>query len=88
MITSSHNPAQWNGVKYKAWLADRAAGDHCEIESYLGAAGAEGGSPAAIEEVDFIGPYMAAIEKFADLDLIAKSGLKFGIDSMYGRGGS
>ena len=19
MITSSHNPAQWNGVKYKAW---------------------------------------------------------------------
>jgi phosphomannomutase len=43
-------------------------------------------TPAAIEEVDFIAPYMAAIQKFADLELIAKSGFKFGIDSMYGAG--
>jgi phosphomannomutase len=39
-----------------------------------------------VEEVDFISPYMAAIEKFADLKLIAGSGFKFGIDSMYGAG--
>jgi phosphomannomutase len=39
-----------------------------------------------IEEADFIAPYMEAIERFADLDLIARSGFKFGIDSMYGAG--
>ena len=43
--------------------------------------------PAKIEEVDFLPSYLKAIESFADLDLIAKSGMKFAIDSMYGAGG-
>ena len=43
-------------------------------------------APASIEEVDFLPPYLKAIESFADLDLIAKSGMKFAIDSMYGAG--
>ena len=87
MITSSHNPAQWNGVKYKAWFGGSGSPSIIsEIESYLGAPVALAAHPAAIEEVDFITPYMAAIEKFADLNLIAGSGFKFGIDSMYGAG--
>ena len=87
MITSSHNPAQWNGVKYKAWFGGSGSPSIiAEIESYLGAPVPRAAQPAAIEEVDFITPYMAAIEHFADLDLIAKSGFKFGIDSMYGAG--
>jgi phosphomannomutase len=36
--------------------------------------------------VDFLPSYLAAIESFADLDLISKSGMKFCIDSMYGAG--
>ncbi len=36
--------------------------------------------------MDFLPPYLKAIESFADLDLIAKSGMKFAIDSMYGAG--
>jgi len=87
MITSSHNPAQWNGVKYKAFYGGSGSPSIiAEIESYLGQPVPQAAAPAAIEEVDFIAPYMAAIEAFADLDLIAKSGLKFGIDSMYGAG--
>ena len=87
MITSSHNPAQWNGVKYKGWFGGSGSPSMiAAIESYLGQPVPKTTTPAAIEEVDFIAPYMAAIEKFADLDLIAKSGLKFGIDSMYGAG--
>ena len=87
MITSSHNPAQWNGVKYKAWYGGSGSPSIiAEIESYLGADVPKAATPAEIVEVDFIAPYMAAIEKFADLDLIAKSGFKFGIDSMYGAG--
>lgn len=87
MITSSHNPAQWNGVKYKAWFGGSGSPSIiASIESYLGQPVPKAATPAAIEEVDFIAPYMAAIEKFADLDLIAKSGFKFGVDSMYGAG--
>ena len=87
MITSSHNPAQWNGVKYKAWFGGSGSpAIIAKIESFLGAPVAKAAHPAAIEEVDFIAPYMEAIEKFADLRLIAQSGFKFGIDSMYGAG--
>jgi phosphomannomutase len=87
MITSSHNPAQWNGVKYKAWYGGSGSPSIiAEIESYLGLPAPQAATAAAIETVDFIKPYMVAIEGFADLDLIARSGFKFGIDSMYGAG--
>ena len=87
MITSSHNPCQWNGVKYKAWFGGSGSPSIIsEIESYLDFPVIKAPKPAVVEEVDFISPYMAAIEKFADLKLIAGSGFKFGIDSMYGAG--
>ena len=87
MITSSHNPAQWNGVKYKAWYGGSGKPSIiAAIESYLGKPVAKAEKPAPIEEVDFLPPYLKAIESFADLDLIAKSGMKFAIDSMYGAG--
>jgi phosphomannomutase len=87
MITSSHNPAQWNGVKYKAWYGGSGKPSIiAEIESYLGVPPARAAKPAAIEEYDFLPAYLKAIESFADLDLIAKSGFKFAIDSMFGAG--
>jgi len=87
MITSSHNPAQWNGVKYKAWYGGSGKPSIItEIESYLGQPVPRTAEPAPITLVDFLPPYLAAIEGFADLDLISKSGMKFCIDSMYGAG--
>jgi len=87
MITSSHNPYQWNGVKYKAYYGGSGKPSIIsEIESYLGQPLPKASSPAKIEEVDFQTPYVEAISRFADLELIAKSGLKFGIDCMYGAG--
>ena len=87
MITSSHNPAQWNGVKYKAWYGGSGKPSIiAEIESYLGQPVARSAQPALIREVDFLPSYLKAIEGFADLDLISKSGMKFAIDSMYGAG--
>jgi phosphomannomutase len=87
MITSSHNPAQWNGVKYKAWYGGSGKPSIiAEIESYLGQPVARSAQPAPIREVDFLPTYLSAIEGFADLDLIARSGRKFAIDSMYGAG--
>ena len=87
MITSSHNPAQWNGVKYKAWYGGSGKPSIISaIETHLGEPVPRAPQPATIELVDFLPPYLDAIESFADLGLIAKSGMKFCIDSMYGAG--
>jgi phosphomannomutase len=87
MITSSHNPAQWNGVKYKASYGGSGSPSiMAAIESYLGAPLAEAAVPAMIEEVDFNPDYIAAIAKFVDLEAIRRSGYKFLIDCMYGCG--
>jgi phosphomannomutase len=87
MITSSHNPAQWNGVKYKGWYGGSGKPSMiAAIESYLGNPATRASQPASITEADFLPTYLKSIEDFADLDLISKSGMKFCIDSMYGAG--
>jgi phosphomannomutase len=87
MITSSHNPAQWNGVKYKAWYGGSGQSSiMADIESRLGQPVARATQPAPIREVDFLPTYLQAIESFTSLDALKKSGMKFGIDSMYGAG--
>ncbi|HVC48313.1 MAG TPA: phosphoglucomutase/phosphomannomutase family protein [Terracidiphilus sp.] len=89
MITSSHNPAQWNGVKYKAWYGGSGKPSIiAEIESFLGQPVPRAAQPAPIVCVNFLPDYLAAIQGFADLDLIARSGMNFAIDSMYGAGGT
>ena len=87
MITSSHNPAQWNGVKYKGWYGGSGKPSMiAEIESFLGQPVPRSAQPAAIVEVDFLPPYLKAIESFTSLDALRTSGMKFAIDSMYGAG--
>lgn len=87
MITSSHNPAEWNGVKYKASYG--GAGNPkiiASIESYLLKPLPAAATPGRIEEVDFAPTYVAALESFIDLPAIKASGYKFLIDTMYGAG--
>jgi phosphomannomutase len=87
MITSSHNPYQWNGVKYKAYYGGSGKPSIISaIETYLDQPLSKTAKPAEIVEVDFLPTYVEAIRRFADLDLIAKSGFKFAIDCMYGAG--
>jgi alpha-D-glucose phosphate-specific phosphoglucomutase len=87
MITSSHNPSQWNGVKYKAaYGGSGSPAIMAEITTRLGYPPGLAATAAAITEVDFQTPYVEAISKFADLKVIAKSGLKFAVDAMYGSG--
>jgi phosphomannomutase len=87
VITSSHNPWNWNGVKFKAKFGGSATPAIMKaIEAEMRAGAMPKGTPARIEEVDFKPPYIDAICKFADLDLIAASKLKFAVDSMHGAG--
>src|SRR5271169_604808 len=86
MITSSHNPYNWNGVKYKAGYGGSATPAIIKsIESALDAPRIEraGGRVTA---ADFKTPYIAALKKFVDLAAIQKAGFKFAIDTMYGSG--
>ena len=87
MITSSHNPAEWNGVKYKASYGGSGKPSIiAAIENHLDEPLTPRDAPAKIEEVDFNPPYIAAIESFVDLPAIRASGYRFLIDCMYGAG--
>jgi alpha-D-glucose phosphate-specific phosphoglucomutase len=87
MITSSHNPWDWNGVKFKANYGGSATPAIIkQIEENVAAGAMPKGNAAKIEEVDFKTPYIEAICKFADLEKIAKANFKFAIDCMYGAG--
>src|SRR6201996_1587605 len=71
MIPSSHNPAEWNGVKYKASYGGSGKPSIINsIEGYLLKPLPDASTPAAIEEVDFLPEYVAALEKFVDLKAI------------------
>jgi phosphomannomutase len=86
MITSSHNPGNWNGMKFKASFGGSATPAIMKaIEAELKGAPPLG-QKAPIEEVDFKQAYIAAICAFADLPLIAKAKFKFVVDTMYGAG--
>src|SRR5579864_9257553 len=87
VITSSHNPWNWNGVKFKAKFGGSATPAIMKvIEEETVACAMPQGKPAGIEEVDLKPAYIRAISRFADLDLIAKARFKFAVDSMYGSG--
>ncbi len=87
MITSSHNPFQWNGVKYKASYGGSGKPSiMAAIEEQLGKRLPLARTLASITRVDFCPSYIGAIRAFVDLEKIAASGHKFVIDSMYGAG--
>jgi len=87
MITSSHNPPEWNGVKYKAsYGGSGSPGIMAAITEWLDKPLAQAAQPGTIEVVDFVPEYIRAMEAFVDLKAIAASKRKFLIDCMYGCG--
>ncbi len=87
MITSSHNPWNWNGVKFKGNFGGSATPSIMKkVEEELHAGAMPKGNKAAIDEVDLKQPYVAAACRFADIDLVAKTKFKFAVDAMYGSG--
>lgn len=86
MITSSHNPWDWNGVKFKASYGGSASPAIIQkIEALLDTKHIEA-SGGSVVEADFKTLYIAAVKAFVDLKLIAQARQKFAIDVMYGAG--
>jgi alpha-D-glucose phosphate-specific phosphoglucomutase len=87
VVTSSHNPWNWNGIKFKGKFGGSATPAIMKvIERELNAGAIPAGKTAAIKEVDLKQPYIDAICGFADVNLIAKANFKFAVDAMYGSG--
>src|SRR5437868_10857525 len=87
VVTSSHNPWNWNGVKFKAKFGGSATPAIMKvIEDEVRVGAMPNGRTAPIEEVDLKQAYIRAVCRFADLGLIAKANFTFVLDSMYGSG--
>jgi alpha-D-glucose phosphate-specific phosphoglucomutase len=87
MVTSSHNPWNWNGVKFKGKFGGSATPAIMKkVEEELRSGAMPQGTKAAVEEADLKTSYIAAVCRFADMDLIGKAKFKVAVDSMYGSG--
>jgi len=95
MVTASHNPARYNGIKFKAYYGGSAPlAMTRKFESYLGRSGIR---IAGVEELraqgllayeNILAPHLAFIKKFVKIPLLKKAKLKVLVDSMYGTGNS
>jgi phosphomannomutase len=90
MITASHNPYRWNGVKFKASYGSSALPSIvAQIEQEL-AAVLRDGVPVLPPRVDLIhsldvrAPYLETIEKLVDWERLRAAGFRFVSDPMHG----
>ncbi len=90
VVTASHNPYRWNGVKFKAPYGGSAAPSIIHrIETHLGKlerAPRRAGKvkAAAIQTVDLVNPYLEKLKTLVHLDRIRDSGRRFVVDPLYG----
>jgi phosphomannomutase len=90
MITASHNPYRWNGMKFKASYGSSALPSIvAEVEKELAGVLADGVPslpihPENIQTLDILTPYVAAVEKLVDWDKIRAAKFRFVVDPMHG----
>lgn len=90
MITASHNPPRWNGIKFKASYGSSALPSiMAQIEQELRRVEA-GGTPALppradlIQAISFRGPYLETLAGLVDWGKIKSHPLKIVVDPMHG----
>ncbi len=97
IITASHNPANWNGFKYKDEQGSSAPSEvTARIEKHLSAALTSGKinqMPLAqaldqgiVQYLDLTPVYVKQINKLIDLERLRQAKLKIVVDPMYGAG--
>ncbi len=88
-FTASHNPPQYNGIKFSTPDGAPALPEvTSKIEAEIARDGTSGGSAQAqkAESIDVRPTYLARLKELVDLDAIKKSRLKVGIDPLWGSG--
>jgi len=98
MITASHNPPRYNGVKVKAGYGGSVSPEESrQVEAYLKANEAAGVAPRMASYAEAVaggriqrfGPftdYAKHLRDLVDFDILADSGLRVLVDPMYGSG--
>ncbi|MCO6449204.1 MAG: phosphoglucomutase/phosphomannomutase family protein [Caldilineales bacterium] len=98
MITASHNPPRYNGMKLKAAYGGSASPESGRrVESILTHNLRTGRAPLSmdldsarrqglLDDLDPIPAYFAHIRSLVDIPAIAASGIRLAIDAMYGAG--
>lgn len=90
MITASHNPSRWNGIKYKASYGSSALPSIVsQIEDELAEVMTAGvpllpPRPDPIPPLDILTPYTETVEKLVDWEKIRAANLRFVVDPMHG----
>lgn len=78
MITASHNPPEYNGVKFKAHYGGPFLTEETlKVEELIGKSSIRKNTDK-IEKTNFLLPYVEKVEKLIDFDLIRRSRLKIG----------
>ena len=90
MVTASHNPYFYNGVKFKAEYGGPALSEMtAKIESYLEVTPPQHHSyriSQYLNQVDFFPDYFNHIQNYLDLNLLSSLSIKVVYDPMYGAG--
>ena len=96
IVTASHNPALWNGFKYKPEYAGSASPEVVALlESEIDRAASEGVASLPLSEardrgivqsIDPMPPYLEQLSRLVDLDAISRAGLNVVVDAMHGAG--
>jgi alpha-D-glucose phosphate-specific phosphoglucomutase len=96
-ITASHNPARWNGFKFREETGASVSSEtSIEVEKHVDIAFnankiksiplAQALQDKSVEYFDLTPSYLAGINKLIDIDSLRRAGLKIAVDSMYGVG--
>ena len=90
MITASHNPYKWNGMKFKASYGSSALPSIvAQVETELATVLANGvpplpTQPEHIQTLTMLSPYLETIEKIVDWERIRAAKFRFVADPMHG----
>ena len=83
VVTASHNPAKYNGIKFKAWYGGSALPEtYAAIASALGHRDARAGG--SISEQDILSDYVDALRGQLDVETILKAKLAILHDPIHG----
>lgn len=87
-ITASHNPAPWNGVKYKSYFGGSAMPETYDAIARSADRPLPGRKGGSADSTDLRTPYRDAIAAIVDLPAIRRAGLRVLFDAIHGAAGT